>query len=173
MAVVLDFDEQRAGGAMRHVVLVLVGVILSISMVMPASASAGKTWPVFNTSGQQVGSVERRSLESGPAYWVYGLNNDMLLAGAAEASPNLYYASNAGTAVAGFYVKRATSGIRWRILDFHRTELIGRVRRAGGCWVVESRDGDTFSREGWVDDSCTAWGAAAAVGWMVARFEYR
>ena len=150
----------------RHVAF-WVALSACVALLAPAAASARTTRVVRDASGSRVGTV------SGPkdtgSYWFYR-HASAFVAYVFEEEVNLWYARNGGTAEGGYYIRRSNSAPRWRLLNYCRTRIIGRVVRRGGQWVVQQRSNGEYSTKGRVDDSCPAWVSGGAVCWLVRGF---
>jgi hypothetical protein len=139
---------------------------MCLCLLAPVAASARTTWIVRDASGSKAGTV------SGPndqgTYLIRHAGT--LYAGIFEKGDGLWYAQNAGSADAGYFIRRSTSNPRWRLLNYFRTRLIGRVVRRGEQWVVQQRSNGEYLTKGRVEDSCPAWVAGGAVCWLVRGF---
>ena len=149
----------------RHLAL-WVALTACVALLAPTVVSARTTWIVRDASGSRVGSV------SGPydngTYFIKHAGT--LLAGVTEEGADLWYARNAGTADAGYYIRRFSRDPHWRLLNYYRTRFIGRVVHRGGHWVVQQRLSGQYVTKGRVGDSCPAWAAGGAVCWLVSGF---
>ena len=139
---------------------------MCLCLLAPVAASARTTWIVRDASGLKAGTV------SGPNdQGLYLIRHaGTLFAGVFEKEGGLWYAQNAGSADFGYFIGRSRSTPRWRLLNYYRTRLIGRVVRRGERWVVQKRSNGTYITRGRVEDSCPAWVAGGAVCWLVSGF---